>query len=64
MNFINDKSAGFKSLAVILPTIATIIYAVGNFWMDSNLIPIEYLPFIIPALSFLGRIIKQPSIKE
>ena len=64
MKFINDKSAGFKSLAVILPTIATIIYAVGSFWMDNNLIPIEYLPFIIPALSFLGRIIKQPSIKE
>lgn len=64
MKFINDKSAGFKSLAVILPTIATIIYAVGNFWMDSNLIPIEYLPFVIPALSFLGRIIEQPNIKE
>lgn len=64
MKFINDKSAGFKSLAVILPTIATIIYAVGNFWMDSNLIPIEYLPFIVPALSFLGRIIEQPDIKE
>ena len=64
MKFINDKSAGFKSLAVILPTIATIIYAVGNFWMESNLIPIEYLPFVIPALSFLGRIIEQPSIKE
>lgn len=64
MKFINDKSTGFKSLAVILPTIATIIYAVGNFWMDSNLIPIEYLPFVIPALSFLGRIIEQPNIKE
>ena len=64
MKFINDKSTGFKSLAVILPTIATIIYAVGNFWVDSNLIPIEYLPFVIPALSFLGRIIEQPDIKE
>ncbi len=64
MKFINDKSAGFKSLAVILPTIATIIYAVGNFWMDSNLIPIEYLPFVIPALSFLGRIIEQPNLRE
>ena len=63
MKFINDKSAGFKSLAVILPTIATIIYAVGNFWMESNLIPIEYLPFVIPALSFLGRIIEQPNIE-
>lgn len=64
MNFINDKTTGFKSLAVILPTIATAIYAVGNFWLDSNLIPIQYLPFIIPALSFLGRIIEQPNIKE
>lgn len=64
MKFINNKSAGFKSLAVILPTIVTVIYAVGSFWMDNNLIPIEYLPFAIPALSFLGRIIKQPSIKE
>lgn len=64
MKFINDKSAGFKSLAVILPTIATIIYAVGNFWINSNLVPIEYLPFAIPVLSFLGRIIEQPSIKE
>ena len=64
MKFINDKSTGFKSLAVILPTIATIIYAVGNFWVDSNLIPIEYLPFVIPALSFLGRIIEQPNIKD
>lgn len=64
MKFINDKSTGFKSLAVILPTIVTIIYAVGNFWVDSNLIPIEYLPFVVPALSFLGRIIEQPNIKE
>lgn len=64
MNFINDKTTGLKSLAVILPTVATIIYAVGNFWLESDLIPIQYLPFIIPTLSFLGRIIKQPSIKE
>ena len=64
MNFINDKSVGFKSLAVILPTIATVIYAVGNFWVDNNLIPIEYLPFVIPALSFLGRIIEQPDLRE
>ena len=64
MKFINDKSTGFKSLSVILPTIATIIYAVGNFWVDSNLIPVEYLPFAIPALSFLGRIIEQPNIKD
>ena len=64
MKFINDKSTGFKSLSVILPTIATIIYAVGNFWVDSNLIPIEYLPFAIPVLSFLGRIIKQPDLRE
>ena len=64
MKFIDDKSTGFKSLSVILPTIATVIYAVGSFWVDSNLIPIEYLPFAIPVLSFLGRIIKQPNIKE
>ena len=64
MNFINDKSVGFKSLAVILPTIATVIYAVGNFWVDNNLIPIEYLPFVVPALSFLGRIIEQPDLRE
>lgn len=63
MKFINDKSTGFKSLAVILPTIVTVIYAVGSFWVDSNLIPIEYLPFVIPALSFLGRIIKQPNLR-
>ena len=53
MKFINDKSAGFKSLAVILPTIATIIYAVGNFWVDSNLIPIEYLPFVAVSYTHL-----------
>ena len=64
MNFINDKTTGLKSLAVWFPTVLAIIVAVVNTLTESQVVPVEWIPFLVFISGFLGRIIKQPSIKE
>lgn len=60
MKLINDWSKAFRSLAVWLPIIATAIIAVLDILVQSNIVPIAYVPFIVAVSGFIGRIIKQP----
>ena len=55
----------YKSLAVILPLLATIIIiAVADYYTAHDLIPTSMLPVVVGVTSVLGWIIKQPSLRE
>ena len=54
----------YKSLAVILPLLATIILAVIDYYTQLNSIPPALLPVVVGVSSVLGWIIKQPSLRE
>ena len=54
----------YKSLAVILPLLATIIIAVADYYTAQNLIPTAMLPVVVGVTSVLGWVIKQPSLRE
>lgn len=54
----------WQSLAVWLPIIATAIIAVLDILVQSNLIPITYVPFIVAITGFIGRIIKQRGLHD
>lgn len=54
----------YKSLAVILPLLATIIIAVADYYTAQNLIPTSMLPVVVGVTSVLGWVIKQPSLRE
>lgn len=63
MNFIvKNWSKMWKSLAVILPIVVAVLYALINGVVDANLIPLEWLPIAMIVSGFLGRIIKQPKL--
>ena len=53
----------YKSLAVILPLLATIIIAVADYYTSQDLIPTSMLPVVVGVTSVLGWIIKQPSLR-
>ena len=53
----------YKSLAVILPLLATIFIAVADYYTAQNLIPTAMLPVVVGFTSVLGWIIKQPSFR-
>lgn len=64
-NFISSNWYKFyKSLAVILPLLVTIIIAVADYYTAQNLIPTSMLPVVVGVTSVLGWIIKQPSLRE
>ena len=64
-NFISSNWYKFyKSLAVILPLLATIIIAVVDYYTANNLVPTAMLPVVVGVTSVLGWIIKQPSLRE
>ena len=64
-NFISSNWHKFyKSLAVILPLLATIVIAVADYYTAQNLIPTSMLPVVVGVTSVLGWIIKQPSLRE
>ena len=54
----------YKSLAVLLPLLATIIIAVADYYTAQDLIPTSMLPVVVGVTSILGWIIKQPSLRE
>jgi len=62
MKLINNWSQMYKSLAVVLPIVVAMIYALINGLADANLIPTEYLPIAMIIVGYLGRIIKQPKL--
>ena len=64
-NFVSSNWYKFyKSLAVLLPLLATIIIAVADYYTVQNLIPTSMLPVVVGVTSVLGWIIKQPSLRE
>ena len=62
MNLINNWQKMWKSLAVVLPTVAVFALALIGAATDSNLIPTEYMGFVVLVTAFLGRIIKQQKL--
>lgn len=54
----------YKSLAVILPLLATIIIAAADYFMQADLVPVTWLPVVVGITSVLGWVIKQPSLRE
>lgn len=54
----------YKSLAVLLPLLATIIIAVADYYTAQNLVPTSMLPLVVGITSVLGWVIKQPSLRE
>ena len=62
--FVKNYNQVFKSLAVWLPVLATAIYAALEYTTESNLIPVEALPFVVAITSGLGWVIKQHNIKR
>ena len=64
-NFISSHWYKFyKSLAVLLPLLATIIIAVADYYTAQDLIPTSMLPVVVGVTSVLGWVIKQPSLRE
>ena len=64
-NFISSNWYKFyKSLAVLLPLLATIIIAVADYYTAQDLIPTSLLPLVVGVTSVLGWVIKQPSLRE
>lgn len=61
--FVKNWNQVFKSLAVWLPVLATDIYAALEYTTESNLIPVEALPFVVAITGGLGWVIKQHNIK-
>ena len=53
----------YKSLAVLLPLLATIIIAVADYYTTQDLIPTAMLPVVVGITSVLGWVIKQPSLR-
>ncbi len=64
MKFISDKLVGFKSFAVWLPTLVTILVVLLDAFVQANIIPTAYIPVVVFISGYLGRIIKQPKLKE
>ena len=62
MNLINNWQKMYKSLAVVFPTVVVFALALIGAATDSNLIPTEYMGFVVLVTAFLGRIIKQPKL--
>lgn len=62
MKLVSNWQKMYKSLAVVLPTVAVFAIALIGAATDSNLIPPEYMGFVVLVTGFLGRIIKQPRI--
>lgn len=54
----------YKSLAILLPLLATIIIAVADYYTAHNLVPTSMLPVVVGVTSVLGWVIKQPSLRE
>lgn len=54
----------YKSLAVLLPLLATIIIAVADYYTAQNLVPTSMLPIVVGITSVLGWVIKQPNLRE
>lgn len=64
-NFISSNWYKFyKSLAVLLPLLATVTISLAEYYTSQNLIPTYMLPLVVGITSVLGWIIKQPSLQE
>lgn len=62
MNLVNNWTRMYKSLAVVLPALVAVAYALMNHFIANNQIPIEYLPIAMIISGYLGRIVKQPKL--
>lgn len=64
MKLINNWQKMWKSLAVILPTLATLLIVIADYLLQANLVPIAYVPLVVMVTGFIGRIIKQKGLEN
>lgn len=62
MKLIKNWSKMWASLAVILPTLATLLIVIADYLLQANLVPIAYVPLVVMVTGFIGRIIKQKGL--
>ncbi len=62
MNLVENWTKMIRSLAVVLPTLAVFALALLDAFMQTQLVPLEYMPIVVAISAFLGRIIKQPKL--
>ena len=60
--FIKNWANMHKSLAVILPTAASIVIVVADIYLQADLVPEIYIPIVVAISGYLGRIIQQPKL--
>lgn len=54
----------YKSLAVMLPTVATGAYAITDWALGAGVVPPQYLPIVVAVSGTLGWTIKQSNMKK
>ncbi len=64
MKFIKNWKDMWQSYAVLFPAIATLIVMNADVMLQYNLVPAEFVPLVVLITGFIGRIIKQPSMRE
>ena len=62
MKLVSNWKQAYKSLAVWLPTLAVFLLSLLDAAMQTNLVPVEYLPIVVAVSGFISRIIKQRKI--
>ena len=63
MALVKNWQKAYKSLAVLLPTVAVFLLYMIEAAMQTNLVPEQWLPVVVFISGFIGRIVKQPNIE-
>lgn len=64
MKLVNNWVQVYKSLAVWLPTLAVFALAMIDAAIQTNLVPVQYMPIVVAVSGFIGRVIKQDSMEK
>ena len=62
MYFIKNWKDMWQSYAIWLPALATFVVLNGDYMLQYNLVPDDFIPMVVLVTGFLGRVIKQPSM--
>lgn len=64
MRLIKNWKQMYKSAAVILPAVVLAILTIISAMIDSEIVPSTWLPFIVLASGFVGRIVRQNNLGD